>query len=66
MAYLALDLEKKTVINIDETWLGMADFRRRHWRPYRENHSVKVKQILPRISMITAVDNRGQVYVSLT
>ena len=30
--FLKLDLSKKTIINIDETWLGMTDFRRRKWQ----------------------------------
>ena len=30
--FLDLDFNKKTIINVDETWLGMSDFRRRKWR----------------------------------
>ena len=44
----------------------MNDFRRRHWRPYKENYSVKAKHMQPRISMITGVDMLGNVYLSLT
>ena len=28
MAFLAQDFKHKNVINLDETWLGMTDFRR--------------------------------------
>ena len=66
MAFLAQDLKHKNVINLDETWLGMADFRRRHWRPYKENCSVRTKQMVPRISMITGVDKLGNIYLCLT
>jgi hypothetical protein len=54
------------VINIDETWLGMTDFRRMHWRPTDRNWSVKAKALQPRISMITAVDKLGNVWVCLS
>ena len=30
-SFLELDLNKKVVINVDETWLGMSDFRRMKW-----------------------------------
>jgi hypothetical protein len=32
MQYINLMKEGKTIINIDETWLGMTDFRRMKWR----------------------------------
>ena len=66
MAFLAQDLQKKRLINIDETWLGIPDYRRLHWRPYKTNYSLPVKKLQPRISMITAVDSNGNVYISLT
>ena len=36
MKYLDQDLQFKNILNLDETWLGMSDFRRHHWRPYKE------------------------------
>ena len=66
MAFLDLDFKNKNVINIDETWLGMSDFRKRHWRPNKSNYSVGAKQMQPRISMITGIDKLGNVYLSLT
>ncbi len=27
LTFLAIDLSKKVIINVDETWLGMSDFR---------------------------------------
>ena len=32
LKFMEIDFEKKVIINIDETWLGMSDFRRRKWR----------------------------------
>ena len=66
MHFLELDFKAKNIINIDETWLNMSDFRRRHWRPYKCNYSVPSKQVQPRISMITGVDQQGNIYLSLT
>jgi hypothetical protein len=66
LSFLAMDWRNKNVINIDETWLGMTDFRRMHWRPRDKEWSVKAKQLQPRISMITAVDKLGNVWVCLT
>ena len=66
MKYLEQDLRNKNILSVDETWLGMADFRQRHWRPYKENCSIRAKKMQPRISMIVAVDRYGEIYLSLT
>ena len=63
--FLDLDLNKKRIINVDETWLGMSDFRRRRWTFLGRPNSVKKKQMQPRVSMITAVDTDGALYISL-
>ena len=57
---------RKNIINVDETWLGMTDFRRMHWKPSKSNSSIRAKSLVPRISMITGVDKLGNVYLSLT
>ena len=45
LAFLKLDLSKKIIINVDETWIGMADFRRRKWCLPRSTNSVPQLQI---------------------
>ena len=55
----------KRIINVDQTWLGMSDFRRRKWRAPASNNSVAKLLITPRISMIMAVDTNGEVFFSL-
>ena len=40
LAFLRLNLREKVIINIDETWIGMSDFRRRKWCPAGSNNSV--------------------------
>lgn len=54
-----------TVINVDETWLGMTDFRRMKWREKGTTNSVPAKQVVPRISMILALDMKGSVFLTL-
>ena len=55
----------KNVINVDETWLNMADFRRMHWKP-TSNYSIKAKRMAPRVVMISSVDKLGNIYLCLT
>lgn len=55
----------KIIINVDETWLGMSDFRRRKWQTPGSTNSVAQLQMTPRISMIAGLDSRGQIYLSL-
>ena len=65
LAFLEIDLDNKIVLNVDETWLGMSDFRRRKWRPHRHTNSVAQLQLAPRISMIVGIDSLGEVFLSL-
>ena len=62
---MKIDLSKKTVINIDETWLGMSDFRYMKWKAPGKPNSVPKKMIAPRISMILGLDSNGSMIMSL-
>ena len=55
----------KTIFNIDETWLGMSDFRRMKWQPRNSKNSVAALSMAPRVSMLVAVDTGGNVFFSL-
>ena len=66
MAYLGLDHSKKIILNIDESWLDIMDYRRMKWRPYGSTNSVAMKQVSPRISMIIGFDTLGNIYASFT
>ena len=59
------DFEGYTILNVDETWLGMADFRRRKWKVHGTTNSHAILQVRPRITMITGLDTKGNIYVSL-
>jgi len=65
LEYLKIDLRKKTVINIDETWLGITDFRRMKWQLPGRSNSVPKKNMQPRISMITGIGSNGELYLTL-
>ena len=58
-------LDGKILLNVDESWLGMTDFRRRKWRTPKSTNSVKRLELTPRISMILGLDTTGRVYLSL-
>ena len=53
-------------LNIDETWLGMSDFRRMKWREHGSTNTVSTLALSPRISMIMGVDTLGNSYLTLT
>ena len=53
-------------LNVDETRLGMSDFRRMKWREHGTSNAVATVLMCPRISMITGVDTLGNSYVTLT
>ena len=65
LEFLAQARKKKTFINIDETWLGMSDFRRMKWQVPGTTNSVAKLEIAPRITMILALDTKGNVYLAL-
>ena len=54
--FLKLNLYEKLIINIDETWIGQTDFRRRKWTFLHQPDSVPFKRVQPRISLIAALD----------
>jgi len=60
------DHKSRVFLNIDETWLGICDFRRRKWRAPDTTNSVAALSLAPRVTMLTAVDTLGNVYFSLS
>ena len=59
MEFIELMKQGRTVINVDETWLGMTDFRRMKWREKHTTNPIGMAQVVPRISMIVGLDNHG-------
>ena len=51
----------KRILNVDQSWLVMTDFRRRKWRPRESNNFVTKAQVTTRISLFLALDTEEQV-----
>ena len=54
------------VVNLDESWLPEADFRRANWDARGQPHSVPAKLMGRKVNMIVAVSSEGFVWLSLT
>ena len=63
--FLAQMRKQKIFLNIDETWLGMSDFRRMKWQTPGTTNSIAKLEVTPRITMILGLDTLGNVYVAL-
>ena len=57
--------KKKKVINWDETWLNMMDFRRSKWQRRKGSKCHAITHTQPRISVIAVVDTDGEIFYSL-
>ena len=66
LVYLRQYQKCRRIINIDETWLGMEDFRKMKWQASGTTNSVAKRLWQPRVSMILAFDNHGASYVALS
>ena len=51
-----------SILNIDESWIGESDFRRKAWCSPEEVNSTPKMLVRPRLSLIVAVDTEGRVY----
>ena len=66
MACLAKDHKERVWLNIDETWLGMCDFRRMKWQAPATTNSVAALSMAPRVTMLLATDSLGNVWFTLS
>ena len=65
MALVRIMEEGKRIINLDETWLNETSFTRRVWAPKEGHGNVRLHAVMPRVSMIAALDTDGRVWYSL-
>ena len=65
MELIKLMQEGKRILNVDQTWLGMSDFRTMKWRAHGTTNSIPKTQMQPRITMFIGLDTLGQTYLSL-
>ena len=66
MAVLERDNKHRVYINVDESWLGMCDFRRMKWQSPGTTNSVAALSMAPRVTMMVAVDSLGGVFFALS
>ena len=57
--------ENKRIIAIDETWCGETNYLRQAWSSNNESESQRINVVQPRITMMAAIDNFGNAYLSL-
>ena len=65
MKVIDLLFEGKRILNIDETWIGQTNFRRQAWRGPLNPESERINPVQPRITMIVALDNHGDLYITV-
>jgi hypothetical protein len=53
-------------INVDETFINQTDFRRKKWQKRGTTNSLAIKTVEPRISLLLAISNKGEVYFSIS
>ena len=56
----------KRIINVDQTWLNESSFVRRVWAPRGGESNMTMSTIMPRVSLIAAIDTDGQVWFTLS
>jgi len=66
LKFLELIDQGKILINVDESWLNECDFRRMKWREYGSTNTIPGLQLVPRITVIAALDSLGNIYLTLT
>ena len=51
---------------MDETWLSLTTFVRRHWAPKGQPATIASKTVSPRLAILAAIDTDGRVWFALT
>ena len=52
LVFLKLVQTKRRIINIDESWVNSADYRRRSWSRKGMSNSISTKKLSPRITIV--------------
>ena len=63
--FIQLWEEGYVFLNIDESWLSYTDHRRMKWQVHGTTNSLATKALVPRVSVILAIDSIGRSYLSL-
>ena len=62
---LQLLADGKRILACDETWFGETNYSRQSWQKQHQQQSQRNDIFQPRITMMAAVDNYGDAYLSL-
>lgn len=54
------------IFNVDESWVNDLSWNQRQWNKSSERNCVSIKSVSPRLSLIVAIDNYGNIYAALT
>lgn len=63
---LELFTEGKHIVNIDESWLSVSDFKSFSWFERGREHSMRDRTLKCKINIIVAVSNRGHSWLAQT
>ena len=61
---LELFSQGKHIVNIDESWVPVSDFRRRCWNRAGEDNSLSDRPLGHKVNIIVAVSSDGSVWLS--
>jgi len=62
---LGLLLDGKRILAVDETWFGETNYQRQSWQWSQKQKSQTLDVFQPRITIMAAIDNYGDAYLSL-
>ena len=57
--------EGKRILNVDETPIGYSNLHDKAWMPKDLRWTKNINQLQPRVTMIAAIDDYGQIYYTL-
>ena len=57
---------EQRIINVDESWIPSADFRRKRWKQRGMLNTAPDKALSQKVNIITAMSSDGEVWISLT
>ena len=66
MRLIDLLYSKRTIINIDETWINETNFTRMMWCTSKGSATYTSKGVNPRLAVLAALTTDGDVYFALT
>lgn len=65
MMFLQMAKTRSRWISIDESFIGMANYGRKKWQKKGNSTQESLKPVIPRVTLIGAIDNFGEAYVSI-